>query len=319
LRKKGARRSSRTPPLSLLHTAARLYYEADLSQQEVASRLGVSPATVSRLLRRARALDIVQIEVRELAQPEELAGELADVLALVRVAVVEAMGGARSPLGEPVGRMLTTIDWGPGSALALGWGRTVHDVVGAGLPALPGAVLVPAVGGLQELAAYFQVNEIVRVAAGFSGATPRFLHAPALPSAALRDSLLRDADPGGVLELWDGLSAAVVGVGSPPAQLGDYGPSFVVPEYPRLRDAAGDVLSHYFDVAGRPVTYPDEGRLLALSREQLQRTPLVIGVAAGRAKAPAIVGAVRAGLINALVTEATTAEAMLALLDRRRT
>ncbi|HYZ02119.1 MAG TPA: sugar-binding domain-containing protein [Candidatus Binatia bacterium] len=319
MRKKGARRGSRTPPLSLLHTAARLYYEADLSQQDVASRLGVSPATVSRMLRRARALDIVRIEVRELAQPEELAGELAGALALVRVAVVEAMGGARSPLGEPVGRMLTTIDWGPGSALALGWGRTVHDVVGAGLPPLPGAVLVPAVGGLQELAAYFQVNEIVRVAAGFSGATPRFLHAPALPSAALRDSLRRDADPGGVLELWDGLSAAVVGVGSPPAQLGDYGPSFVVPEYPRLRDAAGDVLSHYFDVAGHPVTYPDEGRLLALSREQLHRTPLVIGVAAGRAKAPAIVGAVRAGLINALVTEATTAEAMLALLDRRRT
>jgi DNA-binding transcriptional regulator LsrR (DeoR family) len=279
----------------------------------------------------------VRIEVRELAQPEELAGQLADALApppheirtrpprfrggpgLVRVAVVEAMGGARSPLGEPVGRMLTTIDWGPGSALALGWGRTVHDVVGAGLPPLPGAVLVPAVGGLQELAAYFQVNEIVRVAAGFSGATPRFLHAPVLPSAALRDSLRRDADPGGVLELWDGLSAAVVGVGSAPAQLGDYGPSFIVPEYPRLRDAAGDVLSHYFDVAGRPVTYPDEDRLLAVSREQLHRIPLVIGVAAGRAKAPAIVGAVRAGLINALVTEATTAEAMLALLDRRRT
>jgi DNA-binding transcriptional regulator LsrR (DeoR family) len=318
LQKKRAR-NPRTPPLSVLHAAARLYYEADLSQREVASRLGVSPATVSRLLQRARALDIVRIEVRDVAQPEELAGELADALALVRVSVVEALGGeqALSALGDPVGRMLATIDWRPGSALALGWGRTVHEVVDAGFPPLPGVVLVPAMGGLQELAAYFQVNEIVRTAAGFSGAAPRFLHAPVMPSGRLRDSLRRDADVGEVLELWDRLSAAVVGIGFPPVQLGDYGPSFVVPEYPKLRDAAGDVLCHYFDAAGRPVPYPGEDRMLAVSREQLEATPLVIGVAAGRAKAPAIVGAVRAGLINALVTEATTAEAILTLLERR--
>jgi hypothetical protein len=42
---------------------------------------------------------------------------------------------------------------------------------------------------------------------------------------------------------------------------------------------------------------------------------MVIGVVAGVVKAPGIVGAARAGLIHAIVTEAMTAEAVLALLD----
>jgi hypothetical protein len=40
-------------------------------------------------------------------------------------------------------------------------------------------------------------------------------------------------------------------------------------------------------------------------------------VAAGEVKAPAIVGAARAGLVDVLVTEATTAEAVLTALDAR--
>ena len=48
-----------------------------------------------------------------------------------------------------------------------------------------------------------------------------------------------------------------------------------------------------------------------LSPAQLRGTTLTIGVALGEAKAQAIIGAVRAGLVSALATNTRTAEAVL--------
>lgn len=54
--------SSHFPP-TLLYTAARLYYEEDATQAEIADQLGTSRATVSRLLAEAKRQGIVRIEV----------------------------------------------------------------------------------------------------------------------------------------------------------------------------------------------------------------------------------------------------------------
>ena len=49
--------------LELMSRAARLYYQDDLTQQEVAAQLGVSRPAVSRLLSQARRQGIVQIRI----------------------------------------------------------------------------------------------------------------------------------------------------------------------------------------------------------------------------------------------------------------
>ncbi len=83
-----------------LHTVAKLHYEADLSQVEIAKRLGVSTATISRMLQRARAEGIVRIEIRDLASPDALTSAVVDALGLKRAAVVEAPAPARWPPSE---------------------------------------------------------------------------------------------------------------------------------------------------------------------------------------------------------------------------
>jgi DNA-binding transcriptional regulator LsrR (DeoR family) len=80
-----------------------------------------------------------------------------------------------------------------------------------------------------------------------------------------------------------------------------------------LSSAAGDIVTRYFDLEGRPVAYPEEKRLLAIDRQQLRAAGTVIGVAAGENKHRAIVGAARAGLIDVLVTDGPTASAALEL------
>ena len=80
-------------------------------------------------------------------------------------------------------------------------------------------------------------------------------------------------------------------------------PAHVLAARGDLANAAGDVVSRYFDIDGRPVPFEDEKLLLGLSRDQLRNAGTVIGVAAGAAKGPSILGAARAGLIDVLVTD----------------
>src|SRR5438105_1610119 len=222
-------------PLSLIHAAARLYYENNLSQEEIASQLRVSQSKVSRLLQQARELGMVRIEVRPPTQPQALAEELASRLGLARADVIPptAEPVALSALRDPVGKLLSSLCVTRGSVLALGWGRTVHEIVRAGLPSLPGVTIVPATGGMDEAAVYFQPNEIVRLAAAGCGGVGRFLHAPAMVSAAMRESMTVDAAFQQTLALWDRIDVALVGIGAPPQAKCGYGPAFAVAEYER--------------------------------------------------------------------------------------
>jgi DNA-binding transcriptional regulator LsrR (DeoR family) len=299
-----------------MHAAARLYYEADLSQQEVAARLDVSRSTVSRLLQLAREQGIVRIVVRPPSPAAEMALELAQELGLRRATVAPALGPGGGPqaLVAPALAELERLALGPGDVLAISWGSTVWEVAQAQrFPDLRGVRLVPAVGGMDEVDVRFQPNEIARRVAAASGAEVSFLHAPALPSPGLRRSLLADPDITARLALWDGLAAALVGIGMPPAELGA-APAHIVSERDALSAAVGDVVSRHYDLAGDPVELPHEDRLLGVSRAQLRAAGTVIGVAAGARKVRSVVGAARAGLIDVLVTDAATAGAALELV-----
>ncbi|BCQ43265.1 hypothetical protein ERHA55_07920 [Erwinia rhapontici] len=60
----------------MMHMVAKLHYQSDMSQVDIAKKLGVSTATISRLLTKARAAGIVRIEVIELTPPEEITADL---------------------------------------------------------------------------------------------------------------------------------------------------------------------------------------------------------------------------------------------------
>ena len=303
---------------TLLHTVAKMHYISDMPQVEIARRLDLSTATVSRLIRRAREEGIVRIEVRELAAEDKLGGEIAARLGLQQAIVVDSThdGGGIASLAAPVHALLGTLGVGASSILAIGWGRTVWEVVRSGLPRLPGVTLVPCSGGLDEVAQHYQVNEFVRVAAEQLAGTPRFIHAPYLPADRLREFIVSDAATASNLELWDRIDVALVGIGPPYAAEPSVGGPTSAPREPGLATAAGDVLRHYFDVEGQPLRWEGESRLLAVTPEQLRRTPVVIGAAASRAKAASIIGAARAKLIDVLVTDLRAAEAVLELLGR---
>ncbi len=310
----GAEGSRARFPLDTVYQAARMYYLEDATQVEIASRLGVSRPTVSRLVAEARRAGLVRIDVVDPFQDETvaLAERLQVVLGLraVHLAAVTHQATLGADLAAPIATAVEGMGLTPGDAVLVSSGRTVYDVAQTGMPPLAGVQLVPTVGGQADPMPWFQTNEITRTAAEHSGAIPAFLFAQALPSAAMRASLDEDPAFQHVIGLWGRAKGAILGVGAPTPTRDALARGIPV-EDAVFDQAAGDVCLNFFAADGSPIEFPGSERMVRTSREVLAGVPHAVGVAVGAAKVPSIIGAVRAGMVNELVTDAATARALL--------
>jgi len=314
---------------SLLYAAAKMYYDEEATQAEVAAKLGTSRATVSRLLSEARRQGIVRIEViaPSFETSADLADQVADALGLQHVYLsrpVPALANGRlnqdrlgSILAPAVGQALSAAELRAGDVLLVSSGRTMYEVARFDLPRLPGVVVAPTVGGADQPEAWYQTNEITRLIAAAIGGRATYLFAPALPGPELYQTLLNDPAIQRVLHLWPGARAVLTGIGAPPTLRSD-APQFVATGLASLLDAVGDVCSRFFDRAGQPVEFPGSERMIAVSLSALATIPVSIAVASGPDKvAPVVVGA-RAGFFNQLVTDPLTAQQLLVTVGSHR-
>jgi DNA-binding transcriptional regulator LsrR (DeoR family) len=303
---------------ALMHTAAQLYYVEDATQAQIATRLGTSRATVSRLLSEARREGIVRIEIIAPVEHDldELGEQLRVALGLDAVHLSALAHGTKGEaLAPALSTALRSAALNPGDALLVSSGRTIYEAAQTELPRLPGVLLAPMVGGQDEPEAWYATNEITRRLAERVGGTPTFLYAPALPGPDLYETLLADASTRRVTELWGSARCALLGVGAPLTTRTTL-PRFVPSDTRVLRTAVGDICSRFYDRDGIPVGFPGSERLIATSLERLRDIPVTIALAAGVSKVPSLVAAARARYFNQLVTDPETTLAILAALER---
>jgi len=310
---------------ALLVRAARLYYEDQRSQQEVAEALKLSRSNVSRLLAAAREQGIVEIRIndpsgRDLALEAALAAafELADC----RVASVRPGQVALAAVGR-LGAEWLLGNVRPGQRVSLSWGQTLQAMVEAVHPERALAVEVaPLVGGLSSVASETTGEELVRELAGRLGAKFKRLHAPALlESKAARDTLLLEPAIASVLDAGRRSSVSFVGVGAY-----GWGASAAIIEALRLDDAerarfeaagpVGDLCARFFDDAGRSIAGVVDDRVLGVSLGDLRRIPTVVGLAAGIEKCRGLLGALRGGYLDVLVCDSALAQAVIEAAER---
>jgi DNA-binding transcriptional regulator LsrR (DeoR family) len=301
----------------LIAKVADLYYLRDMTQQEIAERLGISRPTVCRLLQRSRAEGIVRIDV---VPPDgahhRIERELEERFSLREAIVVTGQHEAATPraLGRAAADYLDRVLKG-GERIGVSWGTTLRAVVDSLRPRSLRSTVVPLVGGVGQITPGIHANDLAHGIAEALGGEVHLLHAPAIvASARVRRALMSDGAIARALTLARDVDLALVGIGAlvPSSTLVRSG-YFSAGQLARLRrrGGVGDICTRVFTREGVAVDGALERRILAVELDDLRRIPQVVAVAGGPIKAEAILGALNGGLVDVLVTDHQAARAVL--------
>ena len=312
-----------TPETTRLDDAARagwLYYVAGNTQDEIARKLGVSRQTAQRLVAMAISERLVKVRLdHPIGRCMDLAGALTekfdlklceivpsdpdapDLLAVVAIAAAAELERMLKSDGEKI--------------IALGTGRALKATVDQ-LPRMscPHHRIVSRLGNMMSDGSATPYNATIQMAERVGAK-----HYPYPLPVLAKDKEELDRLHGqeavrNTIELCNRADLTLVGVG----QLDDTAPIHVDgfandDEMARLvaAGAVGEITSWVYDRDGNLLDCA-HNQIVASAPLPRSAEGLVIGVAVGKAKVPAIHAALRGKLINGLITSEATAERILA-------
>jgi len=305
----------------LLTKIAVLYYQVGLTQEEVASRLGVSRQTVGRCLQQARRQKLVQVNIQSpLFYCTELEMLLEQKFALLEAIVVAPLMETENSVKEALGAAAAEFiarRVQAGDILGVAWSSSVL----AGAERLPPVkcadITVVQLNGSLDRAAYSTRAEVIghHIAQAFSGkqvtiAAPLVVDRPDILTSLASDTRIASA-----LHLAHHASFAIFGIGDISTQSSLYKTGYMDDNLlARLQavGAAGEICGRYFNDQGE-ICLPDvDERTLAVTLSSLRRKKISLAIAGMPHKARAILAALRAGYCNVLVTDEATAKMIAA-------
>lgn len=311
----------------LLVKSCILYYRENLGQQEICDILGVSRPTVSRLLKMGRDRGIVKIEVVDPFAPEygDLERRLEARFGLQEVIVVEdrpvavATEHISSLMGTTALSYLERV-LKDGDDVGVTLGLTLHNIAHADYT-VDKAVhcrFIPVLGGVGETYLELHANSLAAEFAKRFRADYVPFYAPAVFSDAnVLRGFKREPSIARIFSLFEQLDAVIMSIGVPQ---GDYSTVIkmkyidetILQDF-SARGAVGDIGLQYFDIHGRTERFTSHNEHVAgMTLADLRNVPRRIGVVGGSGKVEAVIGAVRGGYINTLITDVSCATGLLA-------
>ena len=297
------------------------FYRHGLSHTEIAANLRLSRFQVARLLRTALEENYVTVKILE---PEhwhpDLERHLEEEFGLRGALVVDNDDlddeEAKRRVADAAGRYLLEI-LSDEDVLGVSLGSTIRALIEQ-LPYRIGKAVqvVQLIGGsprnesdLSSMILAVQLADRFRI-------NPHLLYAPAMVNGrSARRLLLSDPNIQATGEMFKRVTISVLGVGAlttgTTSRLLYEG--FIdsqLHQQLRERGAVGDVLSYIYRRDGDILAGSLEDRLIAMPLSDLLKVPYRVGIASGEAKALAIEGAMRAELINVLITDSKAARAI---------
>lgn len=305
----------------LLARVAGLYYYHDRSQQEIAEQLSLSRSNISRMLKEARERKIVEIFINHPLHRSFLAEQqLAEQFGLREALVVESVPHNPAATLHRVAQLAARVldeNLAEARVLGLSWGTTVHAIANIFAPRRRYDVeVVQLMGGVASADPAIDGPALVQHVAHMLTDRYRYLHAPlVVDTPDVASSLLNQRNIAEALDVAVRADVALVGIGALDPMVSSLLRAGYLShdEFEEIRTlgGVGDICARHFDAGGRPVAPALDERLIAISLEQLAAIPTVIGTACGQAKAAALLGALRGGYLDILVTDSETAELVL--------
>ncbi|MGH7067427.1 MAG: sugar-binding transcriptional regulator [Acetobacteraceae bacterium] len=303
-----------------------LYYADQLTQNEIARVLGVSRASIVKLLQEARERGLVTIRINtESASRTRMARALVERFGLAAATVIPSIQGASltKRLGDAGARVLAD-QARPGDVIGVAWGRTVLAVARSVLlpEGIANLTVVQLTGSSAGGTADFSPELCSSLLAGRLMARCVNLVAPAvLSTPELRDRLLEEPVLVKQFALIRSATRVLFGVGdlapSGTVRQSELAGKEVIDGYVE-RGAVGALIGRFIDAGGRAVSGELDCRMVGLTLDELLAMPVRLCVAGGAEKITAIRAALRGGFVTHLVTDTETGEALLRDTTRLR-
>lgn len=305
----------------LLVEAARLYYEHNLSQAQIASRLEISRPGVSRLLQTARDVGIVTIKIFDPgASGTRLEAALKEKYGLKYCIVVPVDDDEPRLLKLRLGAsFIGLLDelLSEDTTLGISWGSTMQAATQYLKPrAIDNMTVVQLNGGVSKAELDTHASEIAQRMGENYAAIPYLLPLPAIvDNASLKTAIISDRNIAKTLKLAReaDIAAFTVGAFGPDSVLvqADYFDPAEVDQL--IQDGAvADICSRIIRADGSICSTELNQRTIGTELDELKAIPVSIAVAGGAEKAQAIQAGIRGGWFNSLVTDERVAEALIA-------
>lgn len=299
--------------------AARLYYQMDYSQQEIAKKMGVSRPTISRLLQQAKAEGYVRIEIMDpFEDREKLANQLEQKFQLKKVMITSASPQEDSLVKQQIGKLaaeyLHTITK-DGDTIGVTWGTTMyHIALELKSKSMRDVTVVQLKGGVSQSDVNTFASEILTLFGKAYDTTPLYLPLPAIvDQVQVKQALANDRQISKVLEMGKNANIAVFTVGGVFSDALLFRLGYFSEEDLEIiqSKAAGDICSRFYDKDGKICSPSLNDRTIGIELEDLKTKEHSILVAGGLKKAAAISGALKGGYANVLITDHLAARALL--------
>ncbi len=310
--------------MQLIVQIAIMYYKEGLTQQEIATKLGIARQTVSKNLTLARQDNIVEIKINNpLKDIEDMSDRLKKEYGLKNAIVVPCRFQndelIRNALSQSASDFLRAVMREKFKNIALSWGRTVYNIViNMEDFETKGVVIFPLVGSTDRTAPYYMINEMVRMLANNLDASPIYAYIPAHPETPEdRDLYMKTSAFRNISNLWNKIDIALVGIGVNPVNEQNLRERY--PGEDKLKvigEVAGDICTNYFDKEGKFIEALNAG-ILCASEENLRKAKRVLAVAGGAIKAGAILGALKSGVVTDLITDETACRKVFELSGQK--
>ena len=312
----------------LIYKVCSLYYEDDMRQQEVSDYLGISRATVSRMLQKGKESGIVRVEVINPVQfsYNKLEKALERKYGLKEVIVVES--SALDTKTESVSRMYERAAlylsqfFKDGDWIGVTMGHTLHNIVktNRAFEKDKKLMFVPIVGGIGQSTidkVDVQSNRIAQeFSRKFGGTYTQFLSPAVFSEQKAMEYFLKEKSISYIFDDFQKLDTLIMGIGIPQrVESTLVRAGYITGENLEkfARDGmAGDIALHFFDEDGATEKFRAfNDRVAGMPLEMMKKVRNRIGIAGGENRAEAIRGAINGGFINMLITNIDAAEKLL--------
>ena len=312
----------------LIYKVCSLYYEDDMRQQEVSDYLGISRATVSRMLQKGKESGIVRVEVINPVQfsYNKLEKALERKYGLKEVIVVES--SALDTKTESVSRMYERAAlylsqfFKDGDWIGVTMGHTLHNIVktNRAFEKDKKLMFVPIVGGIGQSTidkVDVQSNRIAQeFSRKFGGTYTQFLSPAVFSEQKAMEYFLKEKSISYIFDDFQKLDTLIMGIGIPQrVESTLVRAGYITGENLEkfARDGmAGDIAMHFFDEDGATEKFRAfNDRVAGMPLEMMKKVRNRIGIAGGENRAEAIRGAIKGGFINMLIMNIDAAEKLL--------